>query len=224
MVLCNGKHAGRHRFVEGLKRNRQWEDSDPVSVVLESVIIPSRCLTCDQLSSLGASCPMACACRFGRARRSDKTQTDFTPLRNVSCMYCRSWRMRHGKLVLCKCLTYLRNKFLEKGDTAWRYQHQWHTKFKLFVTYALFYRPCYNLHALGHEAHPECCCQAAFPFLPSTRRLMDGLDFVLLNLSSFDVSDMRDMTDESCDEGNVCSIYLSSFSTIAKKHFSGEDE
>jgi len=53
---------------------------------------------------------------------------------------------------------------------------------------------------------------------------MDGLDFVLLNLSSFDVSDMRDMTDESCDEGNVCSIYLSSFSTIAKKHFSGEDE
>ena len=121
MLLCNGKIAGRHQLVEGLKRNRQWEDTDPTSVVLESVIMPSRCLTCDQLSSLGASCPLACACRFGRARKSDKTQTDFTPLKNVGCMYCRSWRMRHGKLVLCKCLAYLRGKFLEKGDTVWRY-------------------------------------------------------------------------------------------------------
>mgnify|MGYP007029162521 CR=1 FL=1 len=202
--------------MEGLKRNRQWADTDPVSVILESVIMPSRCLTCDQLSSLGASCPLACACRFGRARKSDKTQTDFTPLKNVSCMYCRSWRMRHGKLVLCKCLTYLRDTFLKKGDTAWRYPYIF-LNFKLFVTYVLFHRPCYTRHALGHEAHPECSCQAAFPFLPSTRKLMDGLDFVLLNLSSFDVSDMQDVSDEDIfNEGNVCFIYLSSFNHCQK--------
>lgn len=45
---------------------------------------------------------------------------------------------------------------------------------------------------------------------------MDGLDFVLLNLSSFDVSDMQDMSDEPFDEGNVCFIYLSSFNHCQK--------
>lgn len=91
------------------------------------------------------------------------------------------------------------------------------TTFKLFVTYVLFYRPCYDRHALGHEDHPECSCKATFPFLPSTRRLLDALDFVLVNLSSFDVCDMRDMTDESCDEGNVCFIYLSSCQPLPKQ-------
>ena len=80
----------------------------------------------------------------------------------------------------------------------------------LVVTYVLFYRPCYDRHALGHEAHPECSCKATFPFLPSTRKLLVGLDFVLVNLSSFDVNEMGDNSDESCNEGDLHYIFCHS--------------
>ena len=80
----------------------------------------------------------------------------------------------------------------------------------LVVTYVFFYRPCYDRHALGHEAHPECSCKATFPFLPSTRRVLDGLDFVLVNLSSFDVHEMGDNSDESCNEGDLHYIFCHS--------------
>ena len=85
---------------------------------------------------------------------------------------------------------------------------------------SLFVAICFCMNCLVLPVHPDCSCKATFPFLPSTRRLLDALDFVLVNLSSFDVCDMRDMTDESCDEGNVCFIYLSSCQLLPKKNLS----
>ena len=90
----------------------------------------------------------------------------------------------------------------EEGRHGVEVPPSYYFTFNLVVTNVLFYRPCYDRHALGHEDHPECCCDATFPFLPSTRRLLDGVDFVLLNLSSFDVDETWLDFDESCDEGN----------------------